>query len=150
MVFRISAVVILAAVAGCKQKTADSPVDKVRSVRADDKRMNAAIQTARRSVNTFIVALKAPQSGQKGFSVKKAFKQGDKVEHMWLNSVSYDGRVFHGTLNNTPQMVTNVRIGSRVTVDPKELSPMELERLSRGFIERPGIPLRSAVQPPPE
>jgi|HubBroStandDraft_6_1064221.scaffolds.fasta_scaffold239430_2 uncharacterized protein YegJ (DUF2314 family) len=104
---------------GCSHQR--SP-DKVIHVSPDDPRMNAAIEKARASVGTFIAALQSPKPGQVGFNVKAQFEDGGKVEHIWLDHVTYDGTNFQGTIDNEPEMVKNVKNGQRVTVAPAEIS----------------------------
>jgi uncharacterized protein YegJ (DUF2314 family) len=41
---------------------------------------------------------------------------------MWLTSVTFDGRKFHGTVNNDPEMVSNVKIGDKVSVESSKIS----------------------------
>src|SRR5438128_2111822 len=106
-------------VAGCGKKY---PEDKVISVAGDDPRMNAAVEKARSTVSTFIAALKARKAGQSGFSVKMAFSDGKHTEHMWLTPVSYDGRTFHGTVNNEPKNVKGVNMGQKAEVEPSNIS----------------------------
>src|SRR6516164_8104925 len=55
--------------------------DKVVMVADDDPKMNAAIDKARQTVDTFIQALKKPKRSQTAFSVKKAVTDGKQVEH---------------------------------------------------------------------
>jgi uncharacterized protein YegJ (DUF2314 family) len=109
---------ILVAVSCAQRK---SP-DRVIHVSADDPRMNAAIAKARASVGTFIAALQSPKPGQVGFNVKAKFEDRGKVEHMWLVDLTYDGTNFHGTTDNEPEMVKNVKNGQRVMVAPAEIS----------------------------
>ena len=104
---------------GCSKK---HPADKVTNVADDDPRMNAAIEQARSSVNTFIAALRSPKAGQSAFSIKMAFTDGGNTEHMWLTPVSYDGTNFQGTVNNEPQKVKNVKMGQKVAVEPSKIS----------------------------
>ena len=111
-------IAVLAAT-GCGRK---NPADKVFHVADDDPRMNAAMEKARSTVNTFITALKSPKPGQSEFGVKMAFTDGKQVEHMWLSPVTYDGKVFHGTVNNDPEMVKNVKLGQKVSVEPSKIS----------------------------
>ena len=42
----------------------------------------------------------------------------DKVEHIWISSVTYDGKNFHGKINNRPLDVKNVHLSRMVTVAP--------------------------------
>jgi len=111
--------IVLVLVAGCGKK---GSADKVTYVAENDPKMNAAIEKARTSVNTFAQALKAPKPGQSQFSVKMAFTDGKHTEHMWLTSVTFDGQKFHGTLNNDPEMVSNVKIGAKVSLESSKIS----------------------------
>jgi uncharacterized protein YegJ (DUF2314 family) len=116
----LGVVAVLAVVlAGCGKK---HPADKVTYVAADDARMNAAIEKARSTVNTFIAALKSPKPSQSAFSVKMAFTDGADIEHMWLTPVTYDGTSFQGTVDNEPEKVKNVKMGQRVSVTPSKIS----------------------------
>jgi uncharacterized protein YegJ (DUF2314 family) len=104
---------------GCGKSDARDPVV---SVPADDPQMNAAIRDARRTVATFIAAVKSPKSSQNGFSVKMRIDDGDAVEHFWLEHVSFDGSVFRGTIDSDAETVTNVRLGDPERVKPSEIS----------------------------
>src|SRR5262249_45481080 len=88
----------------------------------DDPKMNAAIAKARSTVNTFIAALSAPKPNQADFSVKMAFTDGEHTEHMWLGSVRYDGKVFRGVVNNDPELVNNVKVGQKASIEPSKVS----------------------------
>jgi uncharacterized protein YegJ (DUF2314 family) len=116
--FAVAAVMAMLLV-GCSKK---EPKDKVTYVSDNDPQMNAAIERARAEVNTFITAIQSPRAGQSSFSVKMAFSDGKHTEHMWLGSVTFDGKRFHGTVNNDPEKVTNVKFGQKATVSAAEIS----------------------------
>ena len=116
---RIIVAVFVLVVAGCNKKP---PVDKVTYVADDDPQMNAAMEKARSSVNKFVAALRSPKPGQSGFAVKMAFTDSNGTKHMWLSPVSYDGKSFHGTVNNEPEKVKSVKIGQKVSVEPSKIS----------------------------
>lgn len=88
----------------------------------NDKAMERAVQKARRTVNKLIVVLRSPKANQSRFAVKKPFLEGDKVEHIWVNEISFDGRVFHGKIDNIPLHIKGVRLGQKVTLSPNEIS----------------------------
>lgn len=88
----------------------------------DNKAMDRAVQTAQKSVKKFIAAIRSPQASQSRFAIKKPFVEGDKVEHLWLNEVSFDGSLFHGKVDNEPVDIKGVRVGQKVTVLPTEIS----------------------------
>ena len=67
--------------------------------------------------------MKSPKPNQSGFAVKKKFPiRGDEGEHIWLTELTYDGKEFHGRVNNEPVDVKNVKLGDRSSVSPAEIS----------------------------
>jgi uncharacterized protein YegJ (DUF2314 family) len=100
----------------------EQPVDRITEVPRDVPRMNAAIEKARSTVNAFIGALRSPNPGQSGFSVKVPFTDGDNTEDIWLAPVVFDGTDFQGTVHNKPETVKTVKMGQKVTVAPYKIS----------------------------
>lgn len=88
----------------------------------DNKAMAQAVQKARKSLDKFIAAVRSPKGNQSRFAIKKPFIEGDKVEHIWINEVSFDGKVFHGKVDNEPVDIKGVRLGDEVTASPDEVS----------------------------
>ena len=130
--------------AGCAKK---HPADNVTYVADDDPRMNAAIEKARSTVNTFITALKTPRASQTAFSVKMAFTDGPNTEHMWLTPVRFDGKHFQGTISNEPEQVKSVKMGQQASVEPSKSSDwmfVENRKLVGGYTIRA---LRDALPP---
>jgi uncharacterized protein YegJ (DUF2314 family) len=84
----------------------------------DDQQMDRAVENAQKSLAFFMAALRAKKDGDSVFEIKKAFVDGDKVEHLWIRGVTYDGQNFHGQINNRPLDVKNVQLGQHVTVAP--------------------------------
>ncbi len=106
--------------AGRENKTPGPP--GYQEVADGDKQFDRATEQAQRSLGFFMAALRAKKSGDSGFEVKKAFVDGDNVEHLWISDVTYDGANFHGKINNRPIDVKNVRLGQQVTVAPKDVT----------------------------
>ena len=88
----------------------------------NDKAMERAVEHAQRSLGFFMAALHANKPGDTTFEIKKGFVDGDQCEQLWINRVTYDGKVFHGRINNRPLEVKNVHLGQQVTVAPPEVS----------------------------
>jgi uncharacterized protein YegJ (DUF2314 family) len=105
---------------GQENKAAGPP--GYQQVEDNDKQFDRATEQAQRSLGFFIAALKAKKSGDSGYEIKKAFVDGDKVEHLWISDVSYDGTNFHGKINNKPIDVKSVRLGQSMTVAPKDVT----------------------------
>ena len=112
--------------AGCDSEpqvgdTIGSPDDPVVMLQGDEPEMAAAVAEARSTVSDFIAALQNPPEGASSFAVKKKFTDGDQTEYMWLIEPTYADGVFTGTLDNDPQLVTNVQIGQQYSVKETEI-----------------------------
>ena len=92
------------------------------SVGDNDKGMEHAVREARHRLGFFIAALKAKKPDDTGFEVKKGFVDGDKVEHLWIGDLTFDGQNFHGKINNKPLDLHNVKLGQAVTLAPGEIT----------------------------
>jgi uncharacterized protein YegJ (DUF2314 family) len=92
------------------------------NVSDNDKQMDRAVENAQRTLGFFMAALKAKKNGDTVFEIKKGFIDGDKVEHLWIKRVTYDGKNFHGEIDNRPNEVSNVHLGEHVTVAPRDVT----------------------------
>jgi uncharacterized protein YegJ (DUF2314 family) len=101
-------------------KEADRP--GMFDVSSRDEDMDKAIMTARSTVGEFLAALKSPKAGQSNFSVKKEYRDGKTVEHIWLTGISFDGKLLHGVIDNAPVDVTNVKAGDKAAMALNEIS----------------------------
>jgi len=108
-------------------------------VKENDKAMDRAVAKARESLGFFIAALQAKKSDSRDFEVKKCCIDGDKVEHIWMRDVRWDGKVFRGRVDNQPLDVTNMRLGQQITVAPEDLTDwmfVKNGKLMGGFTTR--------------
>ena len=103
---------------GCSKS--DQPADLVTSVRSDDPAMNAAIDRARSEVDVFIKILDAGDADS--YSVKVPITDHGKTEHFWLSNITYADGLFTGSIDNTPEVVSNVKMGQQITVKKTEIS----------------------------
>jgi uncharacterized protein YegJ (DUF2314 family) len=121
LIRRIALVAALAGFAAGMPVAAQNP-DRVIGVPDRDAEMNAAIASARTSLPKFWEALAHPAPGEEVFSLKVAISDRGKTEHFWLVDVEQrNGRIF-GTINNTPETVTNVRLGQRYEFTEDKIS----------------------------
>jgi uncharacterized protein YegJ (DUF2314 family) len=112
MRFSISYLLITIVMCGCGKGPPSGP--PVTWIDDSDPKMKAAIEKAQATLPEFVAALQSPKSSQTGFSIKTPITDGKNTEHMWLNPVSFDGKKYHGTINNQPEKVTGVkRVASR-------------------------------------
>ena len=93
------------------------------TVNDDDMQLEHANRHARRTVGQFIAALRNPPPNSRDFQVKKVFitPQG-KAEHIWLADVKFTGNRFVGFVDNKPNNIPGLKIGTRASVNPDEIS----------------------------
>jgi uncharacterized protein YegJ (DUF2314 family) len=88
---------------GCGSK--DSPPNaRVVPIPDEDQEINAAMDKARSSLNEFIERFNHPHASDKWFLVKGRFTHGDRIEHIWVADLVFDGKVFSGVLANEPEI----------------------------------------------
>lgn len=107
---------------GLAAAQAQSPEAGCIYIEDNDKAMEQAVQRARIMVGQFIAAIKSPSKSQRNFEVKKPIVEGDKVEHVWVRDVTYDGKRFHGRVDNECVDVKGVKLGDKISVAPEEIS----------------------------
>ena len=83
--------------------------------------MHLAVREARKTIKTFIAALKHPGPGQQDFELKKRFVEGDQVEHIWLSDVKIVGNHFEGQIDNHPRKIQGLKFGQVVPVKRNEI-----------------------------
>src|SRR3954454_13419950 len=86
---------VLVVAAGCQRS--DDPIVKVG---ASDAEMNNAISEARASFTNFLAAFRNTQTNQQYFLLKAKFGAPDRLEHVWIADLTYEGKVFHGVIAN--------------------------------------------------
>ena len=93
------------------------------NVSTDEERMNFAMEKARLTIGYFKRSLSHPLPGQTYFSLKAKITDGTEVEHLWLNTLSFDesGNAY-GNVGNEPVNVKNVSMGKRIGVTSENIS----------------------------
>jgi uncharacterized protein YegJ (DUF2314 family) len=138
-------VLLLTVPLGCDDKpsrtagTRPAHAPEVVAVEGEDEGIAAAVETARASLPEFVAVLRAPKPGQAAFTIKVEFRDGDRTEYMNLTPVTFDGKLFHGTLDNDPVAVRNVKRGDAAAVGPERVadwSYVEDGRLIGGYTLR--------------
>ena len=72
---------------------------------------------------------------------------GTNVEHFWLGDLKLEGDTFHGTIDNKPDLVSNVQYGQRWTVKKSEISDGKYERGGKMYGNYTLRPLLKAMPP---
>lgn len=111
---------VVALMAGALGLGADA--DQVTPVDAADKRMNAAIDTARESLPHFWSKLEKPGQGEGDFNLKVRIEDENGVEHFWCADVHRERGRMTGVINNDPMKVRSVSIGQRVVFTEDQIS----------------------------
>ncbi|QIF04814.1 DUF2314 domain-containing protein [Roseimicrobium sp. ORNL1] len=112
--------VLLTLVTGCSKQDKDK--DKVVSVQSGDPDMAAAIAEARRTLPEFWKVFDKRERGESDFAMKVKITDGDIVEYFWLIDLERGGGKTMGTINNTPNGVTNVKLGDRIEIPEVDIA----------------------------
>jgi uncharacterized protein YegJ (DUF2314 family) len=112
---------LLASVA-CEAQNIVQQRGDVYSVRPRDPAMEAAMDRARATLPVFNRYVERAAKDGLDPRLKAEFRHGDEVEHMWVGDLTFDGRVYRGTLRNRPLTLPNVRQGDRVAISPERVS----------------------------
>ncbi len=92
-------------------------------VAAEDAEMNASIEKARASLQTFKAALGSRPAGSDFFAVKVAFTYGlNSKEHIWLTEPTFASGRVSGQVGNEPVNATFLRPGQRVSAPESDVS----------------------------
>ena len=110
------------------------------NVKTEDDSMNWAMEKARLTLHHFEDCLASPKESQQYFSIKVKIVDHEKVEHMWLNSPSFDqdGNLF-GVVGNEPIDVKSVKYNQKIGIDRNLISDwmiIENGRLIGGYTIR--------------
>lgn len=135
----VAALLLLGACKSRQGTTGEAPYPAYIVADAGDAEMEAAMAHARETVGDFIAALKAPSPAQSHFAVKARFDDGVHIEHMWVEPVRFDGKVFTGPLNDEPFLLKSPRRDEPVRVDVAKISDWsyaEGRKLVGGFTLR--------------
>lgn len=107
---------LIFAICGCSKSKSDTLVESG----YDEQEMNAAIARARGETDLFIRELSKPTG--EDHAVKAPIEDAGKTEHFWLTQVSFKNGEFKGTINNSPGIVGNVKLGQSWTIKKNEIS----------------------------
>jgi len=100
----------------------NSKDDKTIGVSGDDAEMNAAIAKARDSLPDFWQVYEKREQGESGFSLKVKITDNGKIEHFWVADVERKDGKITGTISNDPDIVHNVKLGDKITVNEPDIS----------------------------
>jgi uncharacterized protein YegJ (DUF2314 family) len=103
----------------CAQSTEDPPIVLIATKDPD---MANAIKTARSQLNDFFKVAENPPANTTNFKLKVMFKDGNTVEHMWVQPFTKTKTGFEGTLVNEPRHVSNVKNGQLIQFQLQEIS----------------------------
>ncbi len=108
--------VVLTLLAACSKQ------DKVVRVPDDDPQMLAAIAKARDTLPQFWTVFDKRDHGESGFALKVKITDKSGSEHFWATDLQRrDGKIT-GTINNDPNIVSNVKLGDRIEIPEPDIS----------------------------
>jgi uncharacterized protein YegJ (DUF2314 family) len=96
--------------------------DTTISVKDDDPEMLAAIAKGRETLPQFWEVFDKAEHGEKEFALKVKITDKHGTEHFWATELERkDGKIM-GTINNDPDIVSNVKLGDRITIPEADIS----------------------------
>lgn len=112
--------VLAAGVTACSKH--QSETDQTIGVSENDTEMNAAIAKARSLLPEFWQTYEKPLKGETDFGLKVKITDGKEVEHFWTTDIERkDGKIY-GNIGNDPDLVHNVKLGQRITINEADIS----------------------------
>ena len=96
--------------------------DQTIRVSSSDAEMNAAIAKARASLPDFWQVYEKREQGESGFSLKVKITDNEKIKHFWVVDVERKDGKISGSINNDPDIVQNVKLGDKITVNEPDIS----------------------------
>lgn len=130
MALRFLLVINLVLLASCRDMDSDVEVE---GFPPSDVEMNRAYRTSRREVGGFLKALEHPSSDAR-YLVKMRVEADGKMEHMWIESISYRNGVFYGELGNKPARITSIQKGAKLQVNEAEISDWAIVDRAGGIV----------------
>lgn len=91
-------------------------------VATGDPEMNAAIKTARASLEKFLRLAASPPPQTSGYKLKVMIRDKDITEHFWVTPFRTKQTGFEGTLANDPKLVTTVQNGQQIEFARSQIS----------------------------
>ena len=110
------------------KKERETSTGRIIDVDKEDKGMNAAMAQARKEFPSFWKAVAADRKKEEPelvpAMVKAAFRDEGKEdgEHLWIDEVSYDGKVISGVVASEPADLKSVELGEKVSFPLERLS----------------------------
>ena len=105
---------ILALVPALSFSQAKRDENEVIVVPGEDREMNQAIETARKTLDDFLVLADKPAPDITGLKLKVMVKDRNGTEHFWVTPFRRSGEEFEGILANEPRLVKSVRHGQQI------------------------------------
>lgn len=96
--------------------------DQIIMVKSDDAEMNAAIEKAQKTLDTFLETYKKPQQNETDFVLKVKISDDNGSEHFWVTPFRETDTGFVGTISNTPEIVESVEYGQEYTFKRSDIS----------------------------
>ena len=128
---------------GCDREPGDSVrragQPTVEMVAEDDSAMEAAMETARATLDQVVQRIQHPPARQTHLSLKVRLEEGAVVEHIWLTGLGYARERFQGRIDNEPLDLRRVRLGDTVSVTREQVSDwmaVDDGRLAGGYTLR--------------
>ena len=101
----------------------DSSVPKgMYEVSTDDPEMHIAVKKAHATLPHFLAVVQNHDSTAYNFAVKLPFDVGERKEYIWLGEPTFENDKWYGTVANTPEYTSIVKIGQKIEWDTSRIA----------------------------
>jgi uncharacterized protein YegJ (DUF2314 family) len=98
-----------------KPAAADDIADNFTEVARDNTDMKDAFQKAKATLPAFLALAHKPRSSITSMAVKVGITDEEGTEYFWINPFHEENGRLVGTIDNTPRMVRNVKLGQIIS-----------------------------------
>lgn len=92
------------------------------NVESTDVQMNEAIENAKKTLDSFEIAIQNNSRVFTFFGLKKRFEENGNIEHIWIGNIINSNGKFYGIVDNLPEKITNVKLGDTIEINKNEIS----------------------------
>jgi uncharacterized protein YegJ (DUF2314 family) len=124
---------LLCMVLGCRGSSAGSSRQPGVLAMRKDAELETAIKQSQARLPEFLARLAHPHASDR-FAVQGRFSQDGVLEHLWIDSLSFDGKQISGRVADQPIVLKTVQKGQLLTLKTKDVDDWMIREASGNII----------------
>ena len=119
----IKSIIIVFAVLICFSSCKDAAIKKEAAnkksmqLAENDKVVKEAIKEAKKGISGFYKVFDEQDPKNYNYSIKMAFNDFKKTEHIWLDNLKYENGTLYGFVANSPKHVPHIKNGDKIPIE---------------------------------